>query len=565
MKPNIVAEGTVCCAHQTSNLTQGKWCAVHILSSLAFVVTVTLSLFGGRAAADSGKGSGTLKVDMRRRVAAADAPDRFCVACEGKVWEPNETAVVICDMWNQHWCKGATERVAELAPVMNRVVAAARDRGVLIIHSPSGTIGHYENHSARQKAKDAPQAANLPEGIASWCQWKDETEKKAGYPIDHSDGGCDCQPRCKEGSPWTAQIDAVEIKDEDAISDSGTEIWNLLEQRGIRNVILMGVHTNMCVLGRPFGLRNLAKAGRNVVLMRDLTDTMYNSRQPPHVSHFTGTDLVVEHIEKYVCPTIISTVLTGEPPFRFANDKRPLVVFLSAENEYKAAETLPGFANELELHHGLRCEILQASTAKQGDEIHYISGMEILTGADLVVVYARRRAFPADQMKYLRDYLNRGRPLIGLRTASHAFDTRGSAPQGHAEWVRFDPEVLGGNYHGHYSAGPEVAVTPAAGGAGHPILKGIELPLLSSGSLYKASPLAGSATLLLVGTIPDNPPEPVAWTNRYKDSRVFYTSLGHPDDFAAPQFRKLLINAVFWAMDKPVPEATSAVAERVRQ
>ncbi len=550
MKPNIVAEGTVCRAHQTSNFTQGKWRAEHTLPLLAFVVTVTLSLFCGRAAADSGKGAGTLKVDLRRRVAAADTPDRFCVACEKQVWEPNETAVVICDMWNQHWCKGATDRVTELAPAMNRVVAAARDRGVLVIHSPSGTIGHYENHPARQKAKDAPQAANLPEGIASWCRWKDETEKEAGYPIDHSDGGCDCQPRCEEGSPWTGQIDAIEIKDEDAISDSGTEIWNLLERRGIRNVILMGVHTNMCVLGRPFGLRNLAKAGKNVVLMRDLTDTMYNSRQPPHVSHFTGTDLVVEHIEKYVCPAITSTVLTGEPPFRFANDKRLLVVFLSAENEYKAAETLPGFANELELHHGLRCEVLQASTAKQGDEIHYISGMEILTGADLVVVYARRRAFPADQMKYLRDYLDRGRPLIGLRTASHAFDTRGSAPQGHDEWVRFDPEVLGGNYHGHYSAGPKAAITPAAGSAGHPILKGIELPLLSSGSLYRASPLAGNATLLLVGTIPDNPPEPVAWTNRYKDSRVFYTSLGHPDDFAAPQFRKLLVNAVFWAMER---------------
>ncbi len=549
MKPNIVAEGTVCCAHQTSNLAQGKWCAEHTLPLLAFVVTVTLSLFCGRAAADSGKDGGTLKVDMRRRVAAADAPDRFCVACEGQVWEPNETAVVICDMWNQHWCKGATERVAELAPVMNRVVAAARDRGVLIIHSPSGTVGHYENHPARQKAKDASQAANLPEGIASWCQWKDETEKEAGYPIDHSDGGCDCQPRCEEGSPWTGQIDAIEVKDEDAISDSGTEIWNLLEQRGIKNVILMGVHTNMCVLGRPFGLRNLAKAGKNVVLMRDLTDTMYNSRQPPHVSHFTGTDLVVAHIEKYVCPTITSTAFTGAPPFRFANDKRPLVVFLSAENEYKAAETLPVFAHELELHHGLRCEILQASTAKQGDEIHYISGMEILTGADLVVVYARRRGFPADQMKYLRDYLERGRPLIGLRTASHAFDTRGSAPQGHDEWVKFDPEVLGGNYHGHYGAGPKAAITPAAGSAGHRILTGVELPLLSSGSLYKASPLAESVTLLLVGTIPDNPPEPVAWTNRYKDSRVFYTSLGHPDDFETPAFRRLLVNAVFWALD----------------
>jgi type 1 glutamine amidotransferase len=154
-------------------------------------------------------------------------------------------------------------------------------------------------------------------------------------------------------------------------------------------------------------------------------------------------------------------------------------------------------------------------------------------------------------MRYLREYLDRGGPLIGLRTASHAFDSRGNAPkEGHDEWPKFDPEVLGGNYHNHYAAGPKVTVTPVANTSIHPILKGVELPLLSNGSLYRANPLAASATLLLVGTIPDKEPEPVAWTNRYKSARVFYTSLGHPDDFANPQFRQMLINAAFWAMDK---------------
>jgi nicotinamidase-related amidase/type 1 glutamine amidotransferase len=520
---------------------------------------VIMAACWGQVTADSG--GQMLKVDVRKRVAAADAPGQFSVACQTQQWEPNETAIIICDMWNQHWCKGATQRVAELAPVMNRVVSAARDKGVLIIHAPSGTIDHYKDRPARQRAENAPKAAGLPAGMASWCKWKDATEEKVGYPIDHSDGGCDCQPQCKEGSPWTGQIEAIEIKDEDAISDSGAEVWNLLEARGIKNIILMGVHANMCVLGRPFGLRNLANAGKNVVLMRDLTDTMYNSRRPPRVNHFTGTDLIVEHTEEYVCPTITSTVFTGQPPFRFKDDKRPFVVFLSAENEYDAAETLPVFAHELELHDGLRCEILQASTAKTGDEIHYISGMEILTEADLVMVFARRRAFPADQMKYLRDYLGRGKPLIGLRTASHAFDSRGSAPKGNDEWPKFDPEVLGGNYHGHYAAGPKVTITPGAGAGSHPILQGVELPFLSNGSLYEAAPLAAGTQLLLVGTIPGQQAEPVAWTNRWKDSRVFYTSLGHPDDFKNPSFHKLLINAVFWAMDKPVLTPVNASAK----
>ena len=105
-------------------------------------------------------------------------------------------------------------------------------------------------------------------------------------------------------APWKSQTDKLTIDDDaDYISDNGEEIWSVLEDRGIDNVILMGVHLNMCVLGRPFGLRQMAKNGKNVVLMRDLTDTMYNPRQAPYVSHFTGTDRMVEHVERYVCPT----------------------------------------------------------------------------------------------------------------------------------------------------------------------------------------------------------------------------------------------------------------------
>ncbi len=498
-------------------------------------------------------GDEQLLLVTRSRAPLADDANQFMVV-QGKVeWDRKQTAVVICDMWNQHWCKGATERVAELAPHINEVVSKARDRGVLIIHAPSGTVAAYADHPARKRAQDAPQAANLPEDIGKWCNWIDQKEEAAGYPIDHSDGGCDCQPKCKQGNPWQSQIDTIEIRDEDAVSDSGVEIWNLMEQRGVKNVILMGVHTNMCVLGRPFGLRNMARFGRNVVLMRDLTDTMYNSRMRPVVSHFTGTDLVVEHVEQYVCPTVTSTVFTGKPQFCFKDDKRPRVVFISAENEYGAAGTLPEFAHELQVKCGLYCEILQASTEKSGRELHELAGLETLTSADLVVVFARRRALQPEQMKYLRDYLDRGKPLIGLRTASHAFDTRGSAPHGYAEWLKFDPEVLGGNYHGHYGSGPKCTVTAAADAQGHPILAGVKLQFTSNGSLYEARPLAASAKPLLIGTIPDKEPEPVAWTNSYKNSRVFYTSLGHPDDFKNPAFRQLLLNAVFWAIDKPVP------------
>ena len=495
-----------------------------------------------------------LTLDARSRAPLSDGTGRFRVVQKKLKWDPKQTAIIICDMWNEHWCKGATSRVGELAPWMNEIVRKAREKGIMIVHSPSGTVNFYEDHPARKRAQNAPKAANVPGDISKWCRWIDENEKTLGYPIDHSDGGCDCQPMCKQGSPWRRQVDIIEIRSEDAISDSGAEIWNLLEQRGIDNVIIMGVHTNMCVLGRPFGLRNMARYGKNVVLMRDMTDTMYNSRMRPFVSHFTGTDLVVEHVEKYVCPTITSTVFTGQPQFCFKNDKRPRVVFISAESEYKAEQSLPEFAHELKTKYGLYCEVLQGSINKKGEGRYYIAGMEALTNADLAVLFARRRALRPEQMKYFRNYMDSGRPLIGLRTASHAFDTRGNAPAGYAEWQKLDPEVLGGNYHGHHGSGPRCAVTTAAGADTHPILAGVQMPFTSDGSLYEVRPLTKSTKRLLIGTIPDKEPEPVAWTNRYKNSRIFYTSLGHPDDFRNAQFRRLLINAVFWAMDKPVPK-----------
>ncbi|MCI0747578.1 MAG: c-type cytochrome, partial [Verrucomicrobia subdivision 3 bacterium] len=85
-------------------------------------------------------------------------------------------------------------------------------------------------------------------------------------------------------------------------------------------VIVMGVHANMCVLGRSFAIRQMVLLGKNVLLMRDMTDTMYNSRMRPKVNHFRGTDLVVEHIERYWCPSITSTAFTGKPEFRFKDD-----------------------------------------------------------------------------------------------------------------------------------------------------------------------------------------------------------------------------------------------------
>ena len=260
------------------------------------------------------------KVDIEKRSRVQIDSDQFKLAYSHEGWRPEQTALIICDMWDQHWCPTATKRVAELAPKINEVVKIARDQGMFIIHAPSDVTDFYAGHPARERALQAPKSDQLPPEIQSSCEWIDNNEQKV-YPIDQEDGGCECED-CPTFRAWSRQIETIEIKDIDAISASGVEIWNLMDERGINNVMLMGVHTNMCVVGRPFGLRNMARYGKNVVLIRDLTDTMYNPNSWPYVDHFTGTDLIIEHIEKYICPTITSSTFTSKHPFRFKADER---------------------------------------------------------------------------------------------------------------------------------------------------------------------------------------------------------------------------------------------------
>lgn len=249
---------------------------------------------------------------------------------EKVTWKPEKTALIICDMWDDHWCKSAAERVSEMAPVLNETVNAAREKGVFIIHAPSSVVDFYEGTPQRELAKRAPFAkppielSTSPRWGTAWC-WTDP-EYEAVLPIDDSDMGCSCQgKKCEIREAWTRQTKLIDLKEGDALTDHGQETFNLLAERGIENVILCGVHLNMCVLGRPFAIRQMVKLDKNVALIRDMTDTMYNPERPPGVDHFTGTDLVIAHVEKYWCPSFTSADLTGKKSFRFAGDQRESV------------------------------------------------------------------------------------------------------------------------------------------------------------------------------------------------------------------------------------------------
>ena len=464
-------------------------------------------------------------------------------------WEPKRTAIVICDMWNQHWCQGATARVAEMAPRMNEVITMARNRGVLIIHCPSDTMKFYEGTEQRKLALAAPKVPE-PAALQKWGGL--EREREGALPIDDSDGGCDDQPQCRQRQPWTHEIDSLKIAEGDAVTDSA-EAFYLMAQRGITNLIVMGVHGNMCVLGRPFSIRQMVHRGENVVFVRDMIDTMYNSRRPPYVSHFSGTDLIIDHIEKYWCPSITSVDFLAGTPFHFQADKRPHVVFIIGENEYHTWETLPEFARQELVERGLRCSFVTAST-KPGDNL--FANFELIKEADLLFISVRRRTPPTEMMALIRDHLNRGKPLAGIRTASHAFGAKPPDAQ-HEGWENFDIEVLGCHYEGHYgnTAASRVGIIPGA--ASQPVLTGVPTNEISvTSSLYKSRDLGKAVTPLVTGQVEgQSGAEPVAWVNTANHRRVFYASLGSPDDFKQPFFRRLLLNGILWALDQPIPHA----------
>ncbi len=240
----------------------------------------------------------------------------------------------------------------------------------------------------------------------------------------------------------------------------------------------------------------------------------------------------------------------ADPPAGTSRATGPHVTLIASENQYHTEQTFPAFAKLLTDQYGCHCTVLLG----EGDT--NIPGLDALKTTDVLVLFARRQALPKEQLDKIRTYIDAGKPLVALRTCSHAFvvEPGKQAPPGAGQWPELDHEVLGGNYRGHFkNAGAEIRVVPEM--AKHPILAGVSpSPWTTKGTLYWVSPVDNEAKVLLVGTA-EGQTEPVAWMHWHKGGRVFYTALGHQDDFATPQFRTLLVNAIFWAMNRPAPAA----------
>ena len=210
---------------------------------------------------------------------------------------------------------------------------------------------------------------------------------------------------------------------------------------------------------------------------------------------------------------------------------------ISGSFEYDSATSLAAFAGYLDrAGYGI---VQAAQITYQGEEDDL--SLAAIDDADVVLLFTHRLRTEGPELERFQAYCARGGPIVGVRTASHGFQN----------WLAFDREVLGGNYGNHYGAGPlcRVELAPNAAAADHPILRGVDLPFDSPGSLYRNTPLAADTTPLLTGRT-DEASEPVAWTRVHRGGRVFTTSLGHQEDFRNPAFLRLLANAVFWSANR---------------
>lgn len=242
---------------------------------------------------------------------------------------------------------------------------------------------------------------------------------------------------------------------------------------------------------------------------------------------------------------------------------RPLrVAMLIGEDEYKTWETLPEFARRELEPLGVKTTLLHADPQNP----NHFPGIEAIDEADVLLVSVRRRPLPPAELGRIRAYLKAGKPLVGIRTASHAFAAHAKKPADPQldQWPDFDVQVLGCKYEGHFGnkEGTDVVVvSEAMRDPRHPVLTGVPTAAWhSSGSLYKCVDLAAGIRPLLEGLTTDGGKPvsmPIAWPHQFGKSRVFYTSLGHADDFQQPAFKRLLVNALFWAADRPVPAASA--------
>ena len=213
-------------------------------------------------------------------------------------WLPSETAIVVVDMWNDHWCKSDVTRIQEIAVPMNHTLGVARELGIHVVFAPSDVTQFYANTTVRRRTLALPNAT-LPPRHPRY-----NASTMPTFPLGTTtDGSCD-DGRSKPGSPWTRQLETLHIDSQrdyliaaDLPGNSmagAQELFNVVRHEGIRNIVYVGVHENMCVMEHPFAIEAVASWGwpsDRMAVMRELVDASCNPADRPYVSHARGLEI----------------------------------------------------------------------------------------------------------------------------------------------------------------------------------------------------------------------------------------------------------------------------------
>lgn len=254
---------------------------------------------------------------------------------------------------------------------------------------------------------------------------------------------------------------------------------------------------------------------------------------------------------------------------------QPRIVLIAGDQEYRSEESIPALAKILETRHGFHCTVLYSRNRQTGaidpSTTDSVPGLEALRNADLMVLFTRFLELPDSQMKEIIDYTNSGRPIVGLRTATHAFNYTKHLDSPYAKYGAqskdggYGRQVLGETWIAHYGAHQKESTRGVIvpGMEDDPILRGVR-DIWGESDVYEITTLSGNSRPLVMGQVllgmaPSSPSDPgkklmpIAWTKSYtgesgKTARVFMTTMGHVMDFKNEGFRRMLVNACYWAM-----------------
>ncbi len=245
------------------------------------IALLTLAAFFLQASAHG------LTLDLQRR-----DPGTGAITVQKEEVDPKRVGVIAVDVWNFHWCKTATMRVDAFVPRMNKALEAARALGMKVMLCPSDVVDNYVGFPQREAIFALPKVT-VPKVVDATCP-----------PVPDA-GGCACgRERCAGNFGWDGMHPDLKIGEDDLMPDTQAEVYAICQKYGLTHLIYVGFHTQVCLLGKPMGLRAMKEAGLHCVLARDMTDAHPGYDPSRSFTPDLNSEQVVEHFEKHLAPTI---------------------------------------------------------------------------------------------------------------------------------------------------------------------------------------------------------------------------------------------------------------------